>query len=112
MSYTKIATETFTAQLYVHGSWGARDVGDQDKGEESTMDLYDTSHPSRGFIEWDIPSLEMFEEIGLSYEWVDGKRQLCDYDGIMALPVQAVDLMRKAGIVVPDEFDDRVGDQS
>lgn len=107
MDHKLIAAETFTAQLYMHGSWGAHDIGDQDKGEESTMELFDTSDPSHGFIEWDIPSLEMLEEISLTYEWADGKRVLSDYDGIQCLPVQAVDLMRKAGIVVPDEFDDR-----
>lgn len=103
-----IATKTFTAMMYEHGSWGARDIGDQEHGTTSVMELYDTKDPARGYIEWDIPSLQRFESIGLIWEWRDGRRALADYDGIMALPEQAVDLMREAGFIVDDEFDDRV----
>lgn len=101
--YTLIAEKTFTADLISHGSWGSRDQGTH----ESTMTLYFRKDDT-GFIEWDIPSMETAEDIWLTFEiGVNGSRTLCDYDGIMALPVEAVDLMRANGVIVPDEFDDR-----
>lgn len=105
--YIKVAEKTFEAELYRHGSWGSRDVGKH----SSTMTLYFRTgkESATGFIDWSIPSLEEEESIGLWFDVdVSGKRTLCDYDGIMAMPVEAVDLMREAGIIVPDEFDDRV----
>lgn len=101
---TKVASKTFTAELFFHGSWGHLDAGKH----ESTMDLY-LRGDATGFIEWDIPAIDHSEDIGLTFEIApDGKRTLCDYDGIQALPGEAVDLMRENGITVPDEFDDRV----
>jgi hypothetical protein len=59
-----------------------------------------------GYIEWDIPGLDAYEEIGLWFDiGVDGKRTLSDYDGIMSLPMEAVELMRENGIIVPEEFE-------
>ena len=59
-----------------------------------------------GFIEWDIPSLERTEYIGLWFEIdQDGKRTLSDYDGVFALPSEAIELMRKNGIEVDVDFE-------
>lgn len=100
----KVASLTFNSALSRQGSWGSTDI---DGRHESTMDLYlrDDAH---GFIEWDIPSIDETEEIGLSFEVIDGRATLTDYDGVMCLPAQACDLMRASGIVVPDEFDERI----
>ena len=70
-----------------------------------TMELHFNSDAS-GFIEWDIPSLERTEYIGLWLEIDrDGKRSLSDYDGVFALPSEAIELMRKNGIEVDVDFE-------
>lgn len=59
-----------------------------------------------GFIEWDIPSLERTEYIGLWFEIdQDGKRTLSDYDGVFALPSEAIELIRKNGVEVDVDFE-------
>lgn len=100
---TKVLSKTFTAELITQGSWGRRELG----SHESTMDLHLRSD-NTGFIEWDVPSLEETEHIGLTFS-IDpqGVRTLTDYDGVFSLPDEAVDLLREAGIVVPNDFDDR-----
>lgn len=63
-----------------------------------TMDLY-FDNDNTGFIEWDIPSLDRTENIGLWFEIdKDGKRTLSDYDGVFSLPSEAIELLRKHGI--------------
>jgi hypothetical protein len=76
------------------GSWGSRNLGKH----SSTMTLYaDGPHY---FIEWDVPSLDTTEYIGLTFE----HKTLTDYDGVMSLPREAITLMRKAGFHVPRKF--------
>lgn len=91
---------TFTAELYSHGSWGQRDVGTF----ESTMSYYEGDDAGRGMIEWDIPDIEQTEEIGLTFEMRGDKRALIEYDGIMAIPFQACELLESLGIIVDEEF--------
>tara|TARA_R110002126_G_scaffold275217_1_gene420597 strand:- start:579 stop:878 length:300 start_codon:yes stop_codon:yes gene_type:complete len=63
-----------------------------------TMDLY-FNDDNTGFIEWDIPSLDRTENIGLWFEIdKDGKRTLSDYDGVFSLPSEAIELLHKHGI--------------
>lgn len=98
-----VLTKTFTADLYYHGSWGSRDAG----RHQSTMTLTFTG--DRGDIDWDIPAIDDGAYIGLTFDiGPKGERTLIDYDGVMALPAEAVDLLREAGVTVPNEFDDRV----
>ena len=97
MSMELVGTIRFTAALLRHGSWGSHELGTH----PSRMDLYLTPDRRRGAIEWDIPSLDQTEEIGL---WFDEAGALVDYDGIMALPRQAVSIMRVYGLTVPEEF--------
>lgn len=99
--YTKIDSYTFTAELITQASWGGRELGKH----ESTMDLYFRTD-NTGFIEWDIPELEMGEEIGLTFEFdAKGVRTLCDYDGVFALPKEAIELLRRNGVIVSKEFE-------
>lgn len=71
---------------------------------ESTMDFYIAAGTERrGWIEWDIPELEMSEEIGI---WWDHNMELCDYDGIFELPEQAIPLLESAGIKVGEDYRD------
>lgn len=69
------------------------------------MDLY-FENDNTGFIEWDIPSLDRTENIGLWFEIdKDGKRTLSDYDGVFSLPSEAIALIRKNGVEVGVEFE-------
>lgn len=101
MTFHLIGTATFTSPMILEGSWGERDVGTHD----STMELY-FREDSTGFIEWDIPDLEDFYEIGLWFT-IDqfGIRTLTDYDGVMSLPKQAADLLRKFDVIVTEDFE-------
>ena len=56
----------------------------------------------RGQIEWDIPTLEETEHIGIWTE--DGA--LIDYDGVMSLPDEIIPFIEAQGITVPAEFRD------
>ena len=63
-----IDTSVFTSQLFLEGSWGARDVGEY----ESTMELY-FNPDNTGFIEWSIPDADLLNplDFGLSLtRWV------------------------------------------
>ena len=91
-------TINFTAALLKHGSWGHRDLGIH----PSSMTLWLADNRRTGMIEWDIPSLSEFEEIGL---WFDADRNLTDYDGIMALPREAIALLRSLSFNVSEEFE-------
>ena len=103
--YEKIAEVTFSADLVSEGSWGASGLGKH----ESTMTLY--ADGLRGYIEWDIPSLDTSEGIGLTFErQIDAENMvndlvLVDYDGVHSLPAQAVELLRNNGYVVPEDFE-------
>lgn len=98
---TPFKTNTFVSELIREGSWGSRAIGTH----ESTMDLYLNSD-NTGYIEWDVPDLEVTECIGLWFE-IDttGKRTLSDYDGVFSLPEEAIELMREGGILVPEEYE-------
>lgn len=86
---------TFDGELIREGSWGHVDIGRQ----RSTMTLYDGHHGVH-VIEWETDGGE-FEAIGFQTEYVDGRRVLSDYDGIMGwLPEEAACLLEKVGIVV------------
>lgn len=94
-------SKTFTAQLVREGSWGSSAIGEH----ESTMNLY--IYPDlRGYIEWDIASIDTVEEIGLIFE-LDADRNLVltDYDGVFSLPAQAIELLREAKVIVNQEFE-------
>ena len=95
-----VATKTFTTELITHGSWGSRDLGKH----ESTMDLLSDNNV-RGFIAWEIPTIEKSEEINLWFEKVNGVLNLIDYDGIMSLPKEAIELLRANGVVVDKIFE-------
>lgn len=82
--------------LVSEGSWGARSLGKH----ASTMDLFKIED-GRYLIEWDIPRIEITEHIGI---WTE-KNELVDYDGVMSLPKEAVELLRKNGIIVPEDFE-------
>lgn len=97
----KIAEKKFTSQLAYEGSWGSNDQG----VHESIMELWkrDATHY---FIDWDIPSMDEGESIGLWFEkGSDDKLHLTDYDGVMSLPPQAIELLREQGFVVDKDFE-------
>ena len=97
-----IATKTFTSGIVLEGSWGTAQQGTH----ESTMELY-FRNDATGYIEWDIPALDNGESYGLWFDIAaDGTRTLADYDGGYSLPIQAIEMLVEAGVVVPDEFHD------
>jgi hypothetical protein len=92
---------TVSSPLFLEGSWGERQLGTH----ESTLELF-YEKDCTGFIEWDIPSIDMFEYIGLWFS-IDrhGKRTLVDYDGVMSLNDHAIALLRKNGVEVGKDFE-------
>jgi len=98
---TLIETITHTTPINLEYSHGSISQGDHGW----TMELH-FENDNTGFIEWDIPSLERTEYIGLWFE-IDqhGKRTLSDYDGVFALPSEAVALLRKNGVEVDEDFE-------
>jgi hypothetical protein len=96
-----IDTMKVKSPLKLEGSWGERDLGEH----ESTLDLY-YNKDDTGFIEWDIPTLDRFELIGLWFEFDrDGKRSLSEYDGVMSLNDHAIAILRKNGVEVGSDFE-------
>jgi hypothetical protein len=95
-----IKEHTFTAELIEHGSWGGNKLGKH----TSSMDYFESEDGMCGCIEWDIPSLDTCESIGLTFEKRGDKRALTDYDGVMALPGEAAALLESLGIIVEEEF--------
>jgi len=107
-----IAERTFTAHITTETSFGGTSLGEH----ESTMTLY-LAKDATGYIEWDIPGTGDFVSIGLWFEVVPSeagfktglgevgfKLVLADYDGVFALPIQAIDLLTDNGIEVSDDF--------
>jgi hypothetical protein len=96
-----IDSMTVTSPLFLEGSWGERDLGEH----ESTLELF-YEKDNTGFIEWDIPELELFEHIGLWFDIdKDGKRSLSEYDGVMSLNDHAIAILRKNGVEVSKDFE-------
>lgn len=92
-----VGKHEFLSPINLEGSWGGRNLAKQAK---SVMELYFyKSNANHATIEWEIPKLDMVEQIGLTFE-IDakGKRTLVDYDGVMTIPDQAMDLLEKHGV--------------
>jgi hypothetical protein len=88
----QIAHTTIAKQAFIQeGSWGQRDIGEH----ESTMTLW-THGGGDLMIEWDIPSLDAVEHIGLEME---GKR-VVGYDGVMSFPRPAYKWLRSLGYTI------------
>ena len=96
-----IDTITVKSPLFLEGSWGERQMGEH----ESTLELF-FYQDNTGFIEWDIPTLDTTEHIGLWFN-IDrnGKRSLAEYDGVMSLNDHAIALLRKNGVEVGKDFE-------
>ena len=60
---------------------------------KSTMELFkiDDKHYE---IEWDIPTLEETEHIGI---YIDENKNVTGYDGVFELPEQAITMLEKNG---------------
>lgn len=76
-------------EMITHGSWGSSDIGKH----ASIMEIWDNENGVPSMIEWDIPSLEETEHIGLTFE----DKELVDYDGIMEMPKEAVYFLEQLG---------------
>jgi hypothetical protein len=63
---------------------------------KNEMDI--TIENGHGFVEWDIPELEITECIGL---WFDGNK-LTDYDGVFELPEELIRFLKDKGFDLED----------
>jgi hypothetical protein len=87
-----LATKTFTAQLVSESSFGSQNLGKH----KSTMELFSfPEDPNYYFIEWDIPTLEEVENIGIWCE--ENTKKIYDYDGVMCLSAEAIELLKENG---------------
>lgn len=86
----------FTSQINRETTFMSEELGVY----ESEMELSMNEENTEGFIEWIVDSLDECICIGI---WVENKI-LIDYDGVFSLPVQAVELLRKAGFEVTEDF--------
>ena len=85
----------FTSPMNLEGSWGMRNLAEK---AHSTMELW-LHKDGSGYIEWVCDELDIVEGIGLTFEYdAKGKRTLVDYDGVMTLPDQAMDLLERNGV--------------
>lgn len=92
---TLVATTTSTSPINLEDSWGERTLS---SGTGSIMRLY-LNTDDTGYIEWEVPELDLYEDIGLTFEFdPKGKRTLVDYDGVMSMPKQALKLLTENGI--------------
>jgi hypothetical protein len=92
----QVGTSVFSANLFSEGSWGARSMGKHSC--EMTMFLADDG--KHGHIDF-VFGENGYQYIGLLF---DGK-ELVDYDGTFSLPQEAVDLIRRCGFTVSEDFE-------
>lgn len=93
----KIATKNFTAELILERSISS--VPTKIGKHDSSIDLYSFEEdPDYYLIEWDIPTLDMVENIGIWCE--EGTKILRDYDGVFALPDEVLEMLREQGFDV------------
>mgnify|MGYP001602321875 CR=1 FL=1 len=87
----------FDSPINMENSWTQTNLAEK---AHSTMELY-FYKDNTGFIEWCVDELDIVENIGLVFEIdAQGKRTLTDYDGVFAIPDQALDLLEKHGVDV------------
>lgn len=88
-----IAKKTFTSPIGIDNGYTNTYQGDH----ESTMELF--AYPDGSYmIEWDIPTMEITEHIGI---WHEDKR-VTDYNGVFELPQEAIDLLKENGFDTTD----------
>lgn len=86
----KLDETKFVADLISETSMSS--VATELGSHESTMTLYKNGEDSY-YIEWDIPTLDTVELIGIWCE--EGTKCVYDYDGVFQLPVEAIRLLHK-----------------
>lgn len=90
----------FMSPINMENSFGSHNLS---KNTESEMDYYLHDGGKTGAIEWIVDECDLCEGIGLWFDFdKDGKRTLVDYDGVFAIPTQALDLLEKHGVDVKD----------
>ena len=91
----EVAGMKFKSPINLEGSWGERNLA---KRATSIMTI-GLNKDCTGWIEWHVPTLDLYEEIGLVFEFdALGTRTLVDYDGVFSLPDEAVTLCELIGI--------------
>ncbi len=99
MTDKPLDTLEFESPINLEGSWGQRNLAEKAR---SKMELY-FNKDDTGYIEWECDELDLYESIGLTFEFdTKGKRTLTDYDGVMTIPDQALDLLERNGVDVAE----------
>ena len=99
-------TIEFDSPVNEEGSWGERPVADK-AHSVMTYRRHEDGAPANthGEIEWIITGAGDFNDVVHIGIWTE-MNVLVDYDGVMSFPAQAATLLRKAGIVVTEDFID------
>lgn len=90
---TTIDKITFTTDLVLERS--ITPTAEQLGKHESTMELMEFDNGCL-YIEWDIPSLQTTEGIGIEVD-EDNPKLVTGYDGVFELPKEAITLLEKNG---------------
>ena len=83
---------SFTATCYLHGSWGFKPAGKRD----CSVELFDYKN---GSAQVEFIAGDDVEHIGVLY---DKNKKVFDYDGIHAIPEQALELLKQHGFDVSE----------
>jgi hypothetical protein len=97
-----IATIKFKTPVYRESSMvsTATNLGEH----WATLTLYINDQDSRyGSLELDIPGCGEYADIGLQFD--EDRTTLIDYDGVFSLPPQGIELLRREGFIVSEDFE-------
>jgi hypothetical protein len=86
-----------STRMVLERSFGFESIG----AHESTMELFFHDGAGHGMIEWNIPTLDRTEHIGLFW---DNDKNLTDYDGVFSLPPEAITFLEANEFKVSDDF--------
>lgn len=94
-----VGTLEFSSSMNMEGSWGSHLLADNVK---SVMKLF-FHKTGDGSIELVCTQLGITVYVGLKFKFdAEGNRTLANYDGVMTLPDQAMDLLERHGVDCAD----------
>lgn len=90
-----MTTTPFTSSLEFFSPINRETSAGQTNLAENTRSTIDVTicEDGSGYAEWDIPDLELTEEIGLHFE----ENELADYSGVFSLPSELIKYLADQG---------------
>lgn len=87
-----VKTITFTAECFLEGSWGSRDLGER----QCSMQLYqsDVWHNDHLCLQIEFIAGDDVEHIGIT---VNRDNKCVDYEGVFSIPEQGIKLLQSVG---------------